>query len=80
VSQVGIEPTTRGLKVPCSTTELLALTPPKFTSKHQQYERGPPIAGFCLVDLMASLTEEKGPEDELRAMARSIGFARLTPV
>src|ERR687898_855020 len=24
VSQVGIEPTTRGLKVPCSTTELLA--------------------------------------------------------
>ena len=26
VSQVGIEPTTRGLKVPCSTTELLAQT------------------------------------------------------
>src|SRR5215208_5546504 len=26
VSQVGIEPTTRGLKVPCSATELLART------------------------------------------------------
>jgi hypothetical protein len=30
VSQVGIEPTTRGLKVPCSATELLALLNRKF--------------------------------------------------
>ena len=31
VSQVGIEPTTRGLKVPCSTTELLARISLEFT-------------------------------------------------
>ena len=33
VSQVGIEPTTRGLKVPCSTTELLAYGSPDFTKQ-----------------------------------------------
>src|SRR5918998_3494237 len=41
VSQVGIEPTTRGLKVPCSTTELLAQALPDSTSKTQQYARPP---------------------------------------
>src|SRR5215212_1087162 len=33
VSQVGIEPTTRGLKVPCSATELLAQALPRVYSK-----------------------------------------------
>src|ERR687890_2225519 len=42
VSQVGIEPTTRGLKVPCSTTELLAQALPDSTSKTQQYARPSP--------------------------------------
>ena len=43
VSQVGIEPTTRGLKVPCSATELLAQALPDSTSKTQQYARPSPI-------------------------------------
>jgi hypothetical protein len=42
VSQVGIEPTTRGLKVPCSTTELLARIWPDSISKQRVNQRTPP--------------------------------------
>ena len=47
MSQVGIEPTTRGLKVPCSTTELLAQALPDSTSKTQQYAQPPPNPIVC---------------------------------
>src|SRR5215210_2764918 len=44
VSQVGIEPTTRGLKVPCSTTELLAQALPRVYSKTNLSSTcGPPL-------------------------------------
>jgi hypothetical protein len=59
VSRVGIEPTTRGLKVPCSATELPARNAAEFTSKTHENQRAPPIPHFGLVRLSVSLSEEK---------------------
>jgi hypothetical protein len=59
VSQVGIEPTTRGLKVPCSTTELLAQALPDSTSKTLHSPRPPPFPIVCRVSLSVSVMEEK---------------------
>ncbi len=57
MSQVGIEPTTRGLKVPCSTTELLARIGWDFTSKQRANQRAQPtIAGGFAVPLDALRT------------------------
>ena len=61
MSQVGIEPTTRGLKVPCSTTELLALFNRKSTSKHQQYKCGHPSPIHALTEI---LTVDGGRNDQ----------------
>jgi hypothetical protein len=57
VSRVGIEPTTRGLKVPCSATELPAQHTFEFTSKAQENQRGPPIPSFVFDSLFDSSPE-----------------------
>src|SRR5919112_5857660 len=49
VSQVGIEPTTRGLKVPCSTTELLAQALLDSTRISHSFPRSPPTPKSCCV-------------------------------
>src|SRR5215208_1240767 len=54
VSQVGIEPTTRGLKVPCSTTELLARHRQSLLENHTVFDP----ARVLLVQEMASPGED----------------------
>ena len=46
VSREGIEPSTRGLKVPCSATELPAHISPDSTSIIQRFVRPPPSPDF----------------------------------
>ena len=67
VSQVGIEPTTRGLKVPCSATELLAQALPDSTSKCLHSPESPPFPIFCRVSLPISPLEERRAGDGQRA-------------
>src|SRR5215210_9048244 len=54
LSQVGIEPTTRGLKVPCSATELLAQALLDSTSNRLHSPEYPPFPISCRVSLSAS--------------------------
>ena len=59
VSREGIEPSTRGLKVPCSATELPARPLLDSSSKNPQYPRPPPKPVCAVASLSASLSEEK---------------------
>src|ERR671921_1428996 len=56
VSQVGIEPTTRGLKVPCSATELLTQALLDSTRISHTFPRAPPTPCFDVASLFASLS------------------------
>ena len=76
VSQVGIEPTTRGLKVPCSTTELLARSSRKFTGKSQENPRAPPKSSFHTGTLSRTLTMGRGRNDRKEKAQRQRGNLR----
>src|SRR5215203_1616859 len=58
VSREGIEPSTRGLKVPCSATELPARPLLDSSSKFHQYARPRPKPVCAVASLSASLSEE----------------------
>ena len=79
VSREGIEPSTRGLKVPCSATELPAHISPDSTSIIQRFVRPPPSPDFRRDNDLRESEQDAGSKWVAFSSAMSKLFIESTP-